>query len=221
MARYWKDRAVDAYWAAYERAIDADLKAKVSPTFGFNKVAAFEAGQNYARLVKERGPTADEAKRLDRIAADLKKMADFPGGWNEPAVVLRDDIFEASHTYRLKGLNKFLTVVEAQDGGRRYYKAYLADRLDGEWKPLATTKEKPFAGPINVRDSGPHWTDSFSHGELLRDGFDQNLEVDPVNLRFLFQGVTDEAKRGKAYGDIPWRLGILEPADQQPSMKHR
>jgi len=149
------------------------------------------------------------------------KMADFPGGWNEPAVVLRDDIFEASHTYRLKGLNKFLTVVEAQDEGRRYYKAYLADRLDGEWKPLATTKEKPFAGPINVRDSGPHWTDSFSHGELLRDGFDQNLEVDPVNLRFLFQGVTDEAKRGKAYGDIPWRLGILEPADQEPSMKHR
>ena len=43
-----------------------------------------------------------------------------------------------------------------------------------------------------------------------------NLEVDPVNLRFLFQGVTDEAKRGKAYGDIPWRLGILEPADHEP-----
>jgi len=149
------------------------------------------------------------------------KLADFPGGWSQPSVVLRDDIFEAGHTYRLKGLDRFLTVVEAVDAGRRYYKAYLADRLDGEWKPLATTKEKPFAGPINVRDSGPHWTDSFSHGELLRDGFDQNLEVDPVNLRFLFQGVTDEAKRGKAYGDIPWRLGILEPADQEPSMKHR
>jgi len=139
-------------------------------------------------------------------------LADFPGGWTEPSVVLRGDVFEASHTYRLKGLNRFLTVIEAQDGGRRYYKAYLAERLDGEWQPLAATKEKPFAGPVNVRDTGPHWTDSFSHGELLRDGYDQNLEVNPANLRFLFQGVTDEAKQGKAYGDIPWRLGILDPA---------
>jgi len=119
-------------------------------------------------------------------------LADFPGGWNEPSVVLRGDIFEASHTYRLKGLDRFLTIIEAQDGGRRYYKAYLAEGLDGDWKPLAATKERPFAGPLNVRDRGPHWTDSFSHGELLRDGFDQNLEVDPVNLRFLFQGVTDK-----------------------------
>ena len=45
-----------------------------------------------------------------------------------PQIVLRDDIFEASHTYRLRGLNKYLTVVEAQGGSRRYYKAYLAER---------------------------------------------------------------------------------------------
>ena len=109
-------------------------------------------------------------------------------------------------------MNRFLTIIEAQAGGRRYYKAYLAGRLDGDWKPLAATKEAPFAGPVNVRDRALHWTDSFSHGELLRDGYDQNLEIDPANLRFLFQGVTDEAKQGKAYGDIPWRLGILESA---------
>src|SRR5437667_12862759 len=57
------------------------------------------------------------------------RLADFPGGWTPPAVVLRDDIFEASHTYRLHGLNQYLTLVEAQaEDGRRYYKAYLADR---------------------------------------------------------------------------------------------
>ena len=61
------------------------------------------------------------------------KLSDFPKGWTQPSVVLRDDIFEASHTYRLRGLNKFLTLIEAQDGDRRYYKAYLADRLDGDW----------------------------------------------------------------------------------------
>ncbi len=138
------------------------------------------------------------------------RLADFPGGWTEPKVVLRDDIFEASHTYKLKGRGQFLTVIEAQNGGRRYYKAYVADKLDGDWKPLAATREKPFASPVNVRDSGDHWTDSFSHGELIRMGVDERLEIDPENLRFLYQGVLDKDLRGKKYGEIPWRLGILE-----------
>lgn len=141
------------------------------------------------------------------------RLADFPHGWNAPKVVLRGDIFEASHTYRLKGLDQFLTVIEAQaTGGRRYYKAYLADRLDGEWKPLAATKEKPFADLVNVRDSATHWTDSISHGELLRAGHDQKMEVDPANLKFLFQGVSEARRAGKKYGEIPWELGLLEQA---------
>ncbi len=139
------------------------------------------------------------------------KLADFPRGWSQPQVVLKADIFEASHTYRLKGRNTFLTLIEAQDGRRRYYKAYLADRLDGEWKPLADTREKPFASRASVRDSGPHWADSISHGELLRSGCDERLEVDPTRLRFLFQGVLYEQMAGRKYGEIPWRLGILEP----------
>ena len=138
-------------------------------------------------------------------------LADFPHGWNEPKVVLEADVFEASHTYKLKGMDKFLTIIEAQGGGRRYYKAYLADRLEGSWKPVADTQQQPFAGAANVRDTGPHWADSISHGELLRGGYDEHLEVDPAHIRFLFQGVSDQAMRGKTYGEIPWRLGILEP----------
>ncbi len=61
-------------------------------------------------------------------------LAKFPHGWTVPQVVLRDDIFEASHTYRIKGQSRYLTVVEAVGAGRRYYKAYTADRLDREWK---------------------------------------------------------------------------------------
>jgi hypothetical protein len=139
-------------------------------------------------------------------------LKDFPWGWSKPRVVLRDDIFEASHTYRLKGQQKFLTLVEAQSDGRRYYKAYTADRLDGTWEPLTASKQKPFAGPVNVRDTAAHWTDSFSHGELIRSGFNEHLEVDPVKLQFLFQGVADAEKAGKPYGEIPWKLGLLEPA---------
>jgi Glycosyl hydrolase family 62 len=139
------------------------------------------------------------------------RLDDFPRGWSVPGVVLRDDIFEASHTYHLADSHEYLTIVEAQGAaGRRYYKAYLAPRLDGEWKPLAATSEKPFASRRNVR-GGESWTDSFSHGELIRTGSDEKLEVDPGNLRFLFQGVSDAARAGKNYGEIPWQLGLLEP----------
>ncbi|MBN1817450.1 MAG: hypothetical protein JW828_08815 [Sedimentisphaerales bacterium] len=136
-------------------------------------------------------------------------LSDFPKGWSRPRIVLEGDIFEASHTYKLKDMDNYLTVVEAQADGRRYYKAYLADTLDGDWQPLAATREKPFASPVNTRQA-EHWTDSFSHGELIRAGYDETLTVDPVvNLRFLFQGVSGQDMSGKPYGQIPWKLGLL------------
>jgi len=49
-----------------------------------------------------------------------------------------------------------------------------------------------------------------NHLRWLRSGYDEKLEVDPTNLRFLFQGVTKKEKDWKNYGEIPWRLGILE-----------
>jgi hypothetical protein len=69
---------------------------------------------------------------------------------------------------------------------------------------------KPFAGIVNVRGNGSTWTSSFSHGELIRNGFDETLSVETSRLRFLFQGVNDEDLAGKQYGEIPWRIGILE-----------
>jgi hypothetical protein len=140
------------------------------------------------------------------------ELARFPRGGDRPRVALQGDIFEASHTYRLRGLDRHLTLVEAQgEGGRRYDKAYLAERLDGPWGPPAATRERHFAAPCNVRFVGGPWTDSFSHGELLRVGADEHLEVDPGDLRFLFQGVGDAERRGKPYGEIPWRQGLLMP----------
>jgi len=138
----------------------------------------------------------------------------FPEGFSHCELALRADIFEASHTYRLKGLNRYLTIVEAQGkGGRRYYKAYEADRLDGEWRPLADSEERPFAGAANVLPPAVPWADNISHGELIRDGYDETMTVDPRALRFLFQGVLEEQKAGKTYGEFPWRLGLLTPAE--------
>jgi len=141
-------------------------------------------------------------------------IADFPLGLQRatPELALKADVFEAGHTYSLVGRDGYLTVIEAQGpGGRRYYKAYYAERLDGAWQPLADTWDHPFAGETNVRQAEPGWADNISHGELLRAGPDETLPVNPTNLRFLIQGVTQKRKAGKSYGDIPWRLGILTP----------
>jgi hypothetical protein len=139
---------------------------------------------------------------------------DFPLGWSPPVLALQDDVFEASHTYRLRGRQDFLTIIEAQNGpGWRYYKAYVADALDGEWRPLAATKELTFASLLNVEHPAGRWTDSISHGELIREGADESMEIDPAYIRgFVFQGVLDPDRRGKKYGEIPWKLGVLTPA---------
>lgn len=143
-------------------------------------------------------------------------LAEFPNGFGHCALALQARIFEASHTYRLKGQERYLTLIE--ENGQRFYKAYLADRLDGPWTPLADTPERPFAGWQNIRPAPgvTPWTDNVSHGELLRDGCDETLTVDPANLRFLFQGMLESDKAGKAYGDFPWRLGLLTPAKAAP-----
>jgi hypothetical protein len=55
------------------------------------------------------------------------------------------------------------------------------------------------------------WTDNISHGELIRDGCDETLTVDPQNLQFLFQGMWDKDKSSKGYGQFQWRIGLLKP----------
>jgi len=138
----------------------------------------------------------------------------FPQGWSDPVVALEGDIFEASHTYRLKGHKRYLTFIEAQNGhGWRYFKAYVADRLDGAWAPLAVDRDQAFASLLNVTQPENRWTDAISHGEFLRAGVDERLEVDPAHMRLVFQGALDEDRQDKNYGEIPWRLGLLEQAN--------
>jgi hypothetical protein len=150
--------------------------------------------------------------KMWRLWTDLEA---FPNGFGHCELALRAKVFEASHTYRLKGMDKYLTIIE--ENGRRYYKAYLADRLDGPWTPVADTADRPFAGWTNIRPAPgvAPWTDNVSHGELIRDGCDQTLTVDPSRLRLVFQGMRDRHKAGKGYGDFQWRIGLLTPAAQR------
>jgi hypothetical protein len=141
------------------------------------------------------------------------KLEDFPNGMDHCELALQAKVFEASHTYKLKGTSQYLTIIE--ENGRRYYKAYVADRLDGKWVPIADTAEKPFAGWTNVRPAPgvAAWTDNVSHGELVRDGVDQTMTVDPNDLRFIFQGMLEKDKTGQSYGQFSWRIGMLTPVE--------
>jgi hypothetical protein len=148
-----------------------------------------------------------------RIYRSRTTIEEFPKGMSEPETIIsesRETVFEGSMTYKLKGTDKYLTLVEGL-GPSRYYRAYLADRLDGEWTPIPglDTYESPFAGINNVTfaDGAEPWTNDISHGELLRDGYDETLTVDPENLQMLFQGRSPES--GGPYHGLPYRLGLL------------
>lgn len=143
------------------------------------------------------------------------KIEDFPHGFSNPEVALegsRDGVFEGGMTYKIKGANAYLTLVEAIGPGSRYYRAWISDRLDGEWKPLpnATTFAQPFAGINNVKfaEGVTPWTRDISHGELIRDNYDETPTVDLNNLQLLFQGY-DPALNTPSYSQLPYRLGVL------------
>jgi hypothetical protein len=131
------------------------------------------------------------------------QLSTFPNsGWTSPVVVKENaNLFEGSHTYRIKGLNKYLTIAVNGDSPR-FYQAYIADQLAGPWTDLAATRKKPFAGLSNVTWTVGQWALEIDHGELMRTGYDQKLEIDPNDLRFLFQSRT-------LHGGWDYRLGIL------------
>jgi hypothetical protein len=102
-------------------------------------------------------------------------------------------------------------MIEAQHGhGWRYFKAYRAEQLSGPWQAVADTKEHAFASMKNVTHAAARWTDSVSHGEILRAGYDEQMVIDLANMQIVIQGVLEKDRQGKPYGAIPWRLGLLE-----------
>ncbi len=138
-------------------------------------------------------------------------ISQFPRGFDHCEVALQAKVFEASHTYRVKGTDKYLTLIEQK--GRRYFKSYIADALSGPWRPLADTEAKPFAGMNNIQPAigVQPWTDNVSHGELVRASNDETLTIDPTDWRFIFQGMMEKDKKEKGYGSLQWRIGMLTP----------
>jgi hypothetical protein len=155
--------------------------------------------------------------------------ADFPQGWAPPEVVItgpKFDVFEACCVYRLKDSNSYMLIIEALGrGGARYFRTYLADRLDGDWRSADSAFDRPFAGNANTTFAPgvTPWTVNISHGELIRAGNDERMLLDTNHLQFLIQGwdgktrLTDvpQGKPG-GYHEIPWQLGVLTATPAPP-----
>ncbi len=158
-----------------------------------------------------------------RFYRSRTRIEDFPNGFGDIEIAIQDNrnnLFEGSMTYKIKGTNTYLTIIEALSPAR-YYRAWISNDLNGEWKPLpgADSWETPFAGINNVtfEDGVEPWTRDISHGELLRDNYDETPTIDPANLRFLFQG--RDPKSSDRYELLPYQLGLLtlERPDNKPA----
>jgi hypothetical protein len=141
-------------------------------------------------------------------------LANFPTGWISTVTTDlsygTNVLFEGSSHYKLKGLNKYLTLIEGMGSRGRTYSAWLADTLAGPWTEWKVGDSNPFASALNVTYASgvADWTNDVSHGEMIRDNPDQTQTVDPCAFQLFYQG-TDPSVSVSDYGLIPYRLGLL------------
>jgi len=148
-----------------------------------------------------------------RFYRSRTRIEDFPKGMSDPEIAIennRNNLFEGSMTYKVKGTDTYLTIIEALSPAR-YYRAWISRDLNGQWTPIpgADSWETPFAGINNVTfaDGVAPWTRDISHGELLRSNFGETPTIDPDDLQFLYQGRDPDINT--EYSLLPYRLGLL------------
>jgi endo-1,4-beta-xylanase len=138
-------------------------------------------------------------------------LANFPNGFGNTVIALQDanpnNLFEAPQVYKVRETGQYMMIVEAIGSSGRYFRSWTASSLGGTWTPLAATEANPFAGNANVTFPTGKWSQGISHGEMLRTGYDQNVEISACNMRFLYQGLAPGASG--SYGSLPYRLGVL------------
>lgn len=141
-------------------------------------------------------------------------LADFPLGFGDPRRVF-GPVHEAVHIYRAKGRHEYHMLYETRfrKDFRRYGLA-TAKALAGPWTRVTSNYAR--ARQLRWDGGAVPWTEEVSHGEMIRSGFDQCLEYDPLESRFLIQGMPASQHQGP-YPKLPWSLGIihLDPAPRE------
>jgi endo-1,4-beta-xylanase len=147
-----------------------------------------------------------------KIYRSQTTLANFPNGFGSTVVTLQDsnrnNLFEAPQVYKVRETGQYLMMVEAIGSNGRYFRSFTSNSLSGPWTAMSTsTESNPFAGDANVTFPTGKWSQGISHGEILRSGYDQNLEISACNMRFLYQGLAPGASG--TYDKLPYKLGLL------------
>lgn len=139
-------------------------------------------------------------------------IGDFPGTFGAATVLMQDtqnNLFEAVEVYKVKGVDQYLMIVEADAGNTRFFRAFTATTLSGDFTamPQASSQATPFAGTNNITFTDGAWTRDISHGDLVRES-DQTRTIDPCNLQLLYQG-RDPNAAAPTYDQRPYRPAVL------------
>lgn len=151
-----------------------------------------------------------------RFLRSETQLSQFPNGFGNTVAVMtekKEDVFEASNTYKIANTNTYITLVEAISPQGRYFRIWKSNGLEGKWEPFSAAPMNMFAGIGNVENI---WSQGISHGEMVRTNPDQTMTIDPCKpLEYLFQG-NDPAVHEPDYIKLPYRLGLLTAKGDNP-----
>lgn len=132
-------------------------------------------------------------------------IEDFPNGWSAGEKVF-DNVHEAVHVYKVKNKQKFHMIYELNNEGVRSFGLAAAKNLMGPWKKItdnyATGEQLKYVGNNEL------WTEMVSHGEAIRSSFNQKMEYEPENCRWIIQGILKNQLNAD-YPSLPWKLGVI------------
>jgi hypothetical protein len=86
------------------------------------------------------------------------------------------DAFEGVCVYRSISDGRYYLLPEDYSDNR-YYELWTATKLSGPW----TKRSEKWASRRNIVFDADHWTDNVSHGEIVRAGVNQKLEISDIN----------------------------------------
>ena len=129
-------------------------------------------------------------------------LANFPKGWSAPTVAIKNT-FEGAEIYKCLADGKYYLLIEDMKDGR-YYELWTSSSAGGPWTQVA--EKWAWRGNLTKYNSDK-WTTNVSHGELVRAGYNQKLEINDINkVDFLIQGTTN---MNAEYQKIIWDLGLI------------
>jgi len=128
-------------------------------------------------------------------------LANFPNGWGSPSVAI-SNTWEGHNIYKSLADGKYYLISEDYTDNR-HYELYTSSSAGGPW----TLLNDKWAYRGNLSYTADKWTTNVSHGELIRAGVNQKMEINDINrVDFLIQGTTNTSGE---YQQIIWDLGII------------